>query len=93
MEEPKKISVTICLYGAFRKYADGHNLCVSAPTGAKVGDLRRILETELLGRYPNFNDFGLVEDSAFADEGSLIDDERLLSDGENIAVLPPVCGG
>lgn len=64
-----------------------HQVAVSLPEGASVGDLRRRLATD----YPALA--GLLERSALAVNDEFADDALTLPRDAEIALLPPVSGG
>jgi molybdopterin synthase catalytic subunit len=79
--------VTVKLFGAVRESAGAKELAVEVPDGASVADLRGLLARE----HPVFDDFG--RRLAVSVNLELADFETLLSEGDEVAFLPPVSGG
>ena len=65
----------------------GSEAAIELPAGASVGELRR----ELAARFPALSP--LLARLAIAVDGEVAGDDRALSDGLEIALLPPVSGG
>ncbi|OFZ12105.1 MAG: hypothetical protein A2Z20_07165 [Bdellovibrionales bacterium RBG_16_40_8] len=85
--------VVVNLYGAFRRYGNGQNIEVPIEKSLSIDELRQALLIKLREICPNFRDDGLLFDSAFADKKSVLKSESVVSDGDVLAILPPVCGG
>lgn len=75
----------VLLFAALRDAAGAESVEVSVPAGATVRDLRaalaRVLPAALLSR------------SAIAVNHEYADDAREVTDGDEVAVIPPVSGG
>lgn len=87
------MKVKVRLFGAFRKYGDGAELELELPQDATLTELRKAFNDTLKSIDPSFSNAALIEDSAFADETSVLTDSARLIEGGTLAVLPPVCGG
>ncbi len=95
------IRVHVKLFGAFRKFAvpgvqaeeqtQAIILELAQPTA--VNELREHLALKLASLGTGFNDRGLIAESAFADENSVLEDQTVISGDTVLAILPPVCGG
>ena len=81
------MTVTVHLFARARELADGGTAAVELPAGATVADLRR----ELGRRFPGLA--GLLERSAVAVNHDFADDDRAITAGDEVAVIPPVSGG
>lgn len=89
----KNMSVTVRLFGAFRKFGNGRFLDVLVSEGVSVRDLRVILADEI-GVLPGGEEGrALVFESALADEDHILEEGELVQAGQMLAILPPVCGG
>jgi molybdopterin synthase catalytic subunit len=75
------------LFARARDLAKADAVSVELPPGATVGDLRRWLAAG----WPALA--GLLERSALAVDDEFAEDEAVLREGAEIALLPPVSGG
>ncbi|MFH1157398.1 MAG: MoaD/ThiS family protein [Pseudomonadota bacterium] len=80
------ITVTVRLFGAFRKY--GENATFTVPSGITITGVKEKLADVL-----NLPDRTLVRDSAMANDDEIIDGDAILTKDSRLAILPPVCGG
>jgi molybdopterin converting factor subunit 1 len=81
------MTVTVRLFARARDLAGADAVAVDLPDGAQTGALRRALGLQ----HPRLAT--LLERSALAVDGEFADDARPLSDGSEVALLPPVSGG
>ncbi|MCY4399539.1 MAG: MoaD/ThiS family protein [Gemmatimonadetes bacterium] len=81
------MEVTVLLFAAHRELVGAHDMVVSLPDGATV----RTLLVELRGRGGNWADLPLH--GAVAVNRKYADGETVLSDGDEVALIPPVAGG
>ena len=81
-----EITITIKLFGAFRKY--GETLELSLPAGSSIQDVKNGMAERF-----DANDVVLVNDSAMANDNEIIQGERAFNEDTELAILPPVCGG
>lgn len=82
------MQITIRMFGAFR--ALGSEQKLDLPPGSCLRDAR----SDFASTLPADSDLaGLLEQSRFADEKSVLPESAILSDGQELAVLPPVSGG
>jgi molybdopterin synthase catalytic subunit len=79
--------VLVKLFGAVREAVGEKELAVEVAAGARVADLRALLAAE----YPVFETFG--ERLAASVNLEVCPLETALSDGDEVAFLPPVSGG
>lgn len=82
----KTVTITLHLYGAFRKYND--SLTFIVPAGSSVAVIKNALG-QMLG--PQASD--LVMDSAIANDKAILPPEFVVDLDSNLSILPPVCGG
>jgi molybdopterin converting factor subunit 1 len=75
------------LFARAKDLAGAEALSVSLPPGATVGDLRRRLAVDR----PTLA--GLLPRCAVAVAGEFAEDSLALTDGAEVALLPPVSGG
>ena len=81
-----EITVTVKLFGAFRKY--GKTLDLLLPAGSSVQDVKNRLAELIDG-----SDKVLVYESAIANNNEIIGDKVVFTEDSDLAILPPVCGG
>lgn len=82
----KTITVTMRLYGAFRKYQD--SVTFSVPAGSPVSDIK-----DSLGRTLGPQAFDLVMDSVIANDKTILPPDFIVDEDISLSILPPVCGG
>lgn len=80
------ITITMRLFGAFKKY--GENVVFIMPAGCTA-----ITVKEKLAEVLNVTDKNLIRDSALANDNEIIGSESVLMKDSYLAILPPVCGG
>lgn len=81
------MSIRVLLFAAARDLAGAESLSVELPAGASVADLR----AELARRIPALS--ALLAKSAVAVNHDFAEDSRVLSAGDEVAIIPPVSGG
>ena len=79
--------ITVLLFARLRDIAGTANLDRKLPDGATA----RILWKTLAQDFPEFNSYSKAISTAVNEEYAHIDSE--LSDGDEVAFLPPVSGG
>ncbi|HET9233266.1 MAG TPA: molybdenum cofactor biosynthesis protein MoaE, partial [Candidatus Eisenbacteria bacterium] len=79
--------VDVVFFAALRESAGTSRTQVELPDGARGSDLRALL----IQLRPSLAD--LIRASRLAQGVDFIDEERLLTDGEEIVLIPPVSGG
>ena len=87
------VKLEVALFGAFRKFDNGAPFVLSVPSGSGLAEVRQALRDELTRRHPEFNQQTLIDESAFADEKSVLQNGCVFTQGTKLAILPPVCGG
>jgi molybdopterin converting factor small subunit len=91
-----EVRVSVRLFGAFRKYANGSEIALDVPRGTTVAALRRHLGEALRRGCAAFAEQQLLDVSVLADDEQILDDRQPLGCGADrvaLSVLPPVCGG
>jgi molybdopterin synthase sulfur carrier subunit len=81
------MTLSVHLFARARDLAGASVVMVELFPGATAGDLRRRLAADYPALAP------LLEHSALAVENEFAGDDRVLSRGAEIALLPPVSGG
>ena len=81
------MTLTVHLFARARELAGAPTLAVELPAGATVTDLRRALSNRIPALAM------LLERSAVAVNHDFADDARVLVEGDEVAVIPPVSGG
>ncbi len=79
--------LTVKLFGSLREEAGAKELELELPDGARVVDLRELLAD----RYPILERLG--DRIASSVNLEMADADQVLSDGDEVAFLPPVAGG
>lgn len=85
------INVNLNLYGAFRQLGVT-KLNLDLPDEPTVVDLRKALEL-YLEKADNKISNTLINASVFATDENILKDSDRITPGQNLAILPPVCGG
>jgi len=79
--------VHVRLFAALAEGAGTRALTLEVPSGARAGDVRRGLQE----RFPRLE--ALCDRSVLAVNAEYVDGDRLLQDGDEVALIPPVSGG
>jgi molybdopterin converting factor subunit 1 len=81
------MNLRVLLFARARDLAGAGEILVELPDGAVVADLRR----RLVALYPRLT--ALAGKCAVAVDAEFAGEERVLTEGVEIALLPPVSGG
>ena len=81
------MTLTVHLFARGRELVGADTVAAELPAAATVADLRRALAA----RFPALA--GLLERSAVAVNHDFAEEDRVLSPGDEVAVIPPVSGG
>jgi molybdopterin synthase catalytic subunit len=81
------MQVTVKLFGSIREAAGAKELAVAVPEGSTVADLRRLLARD----HPSFEE--MADRLRVSVNYEFVQGETVLSDGDEVAFLPPVSGG
>ncbi len=87
----KSFPITIEFFGGFKKYGEQETLHL--PANTTIAQLKNLLADHLLKRVQHFSDTQLIHDSAFACNDTIADMNYSIQAGDQLAILPPVCGG
>jgi molybdopterin converting factor small subunit len=79
------------LFGAFREY--GSALEVLVAEGATAAQIKTAIAETLAAKHPAFRHAGLIRQSALGGTRVVFRDEEVVPVDEELAILPPVCGG
>lgn len=79
--------IAVKLFAAARELAGGGEIVVDVPPGADVGELRAALAEQAPGLAP------LAARSLVAVNAEYAGDGTLVSEGDELALIPPVSGG
>lgn len=85
------IKVNLNLYGAFRSLGVTQ-ITLELPNDPNVLDLRKALEVYLGKTDKNISNT-LIKASVFATDEKILKDSDIICPVQNLAILPPVCGG
>ena len=81
------MKVRVRFFARARDLTGADSLEAELPPGATVADLRRVLAEQRPALA------GLLERCAVAVDAEFARDEQVLSEGQEVALLPPVSGG
>jgi molybdopterin synthase catalytic subunit len=81
------MQVTVKLFGSIREAAGAKELAVEVPEGSTVADLRRLLARD----HPSFEE--MADRLRVSVNYEIVRGDLALSDGDEVAFLPPVSGG
>lgn len=84
------MTILVRLFGAFREYGD--SLTLSVPAGVTVREVRPLVVRELDKLRPGRSAAGLVGSAAVGSRSEILTEDGVVPTDE-IALLPPVCGG
>ena len=76
------------LFGAFKEMGSELELDLSGQDSVTVSELRKLLAAKLGGAHA-----ALVAQSAFGNQSKILGDGDLVRGTDELAILPPVCGG
>lgn len=95
MTGPAAVELRVKLFGAFRQWAPGGEVTLTAPAGATSAQVRRLIGAALAQVGAGPAGAALLERSALANEKRLLGEEWTVPPAKavDVAVLPPVCGG
>jgi molybdopterin synthase catalytic subunit len=79
--------VTVKLFGSIREAAGAKELAVALPEGSRAADLRRLLARD----HPSFEE--MADRLRVSVNYEIVSGETALSEGDEVAFLPPVSGG
>lgn len=86
------ITLSIKLFGAFRKYHAG-TLDVAVAAGSSAQTVKSAIAAALRQANPAFADDELISKSALANQQRVFGNDDLIEAAADLAILPPVCGG
>ncbi|KAJ8602308.1 hypothetical protein CTAYLR_007873 [Chrysophaeum taylorii] len=89
MEE--QITVKVLLFASARELAQSSECTLELPRGSKTSDLRRALAS----KFKLLDVTSLAMDTAIALNQAYVsvDDDPVLSNGDEVALIPPISGG
>lgn len=88
----KTLKLNVRLFGAFRKYHNG-TLSLEIAEGVNVARVKALIAQRIHDLAPEFQDRELIEKSALANNRRVLNPTDCFTESENLAILPPVCGG
>lgn len=86
------MKIELGLFGAFREFDKTARISLEITDGARVSDLRKVVQAYGEEHWPDFRP-GLLLRSAFASEVAILRDGELVPTHGRMALLPPVSGG
>lgn len=81
-----EVTITMRLYGAFRKYQD--QAVFAVPAGSEI---KTVQEKLIAALGPQSRD--LVLDSVIANDTTILPADYVIEGNSTLSILPPVCGG
>ena len=81
------------LFGAFRKYVPQGFIELELLEGGTAGEVKRRIQNHLRTQYLDFKEDVLVAESALATASAVLQDNEQVANVDELALLPPVCGG
>ncbi len=87
------LEIQVRLFGAFRDYATHPVLLFECSPGTSIAELRQHVQVRLQAIRPGSNADGLLKQSVFADEQAILNEHFRLERSQELAIIPPVCGG
>ncbi len=87
------LEISIRLFGAFRDFAQNPTVTFECAPGTSISELRQQMESRLENMRPGAGAQGLLKQSVFADERQVLGEEFRLERSQELAIIPPVCGG
>ncbi|HYX36071.1 MAG TPA: MoaD/ThiS family protein [Oligoflexus sp.] len=87
------LEINIRLFGAFRDFAQNPMVMLECAPGTSIAELRQQMQSRLENMRPGAGVDDLLKQSVFADERAILSEEFRLERSQELAVIPPVCGG
>ena len=87
--------IRVRVFGMLRNYSDDQGfitVSVSRNELKTVGDFKNVFKAHFKKYFPEY-DSAELEDCAVATEEEILHSDEALLVGEELSVLPPVCGG
>ncbi len=82
----KTVTITMRLYGAFRKFQD--TVVFTVPAGSSIKEIKETLSQALGLQFRS-----LVLDSVVANDKTILPADFVIDTDSCLSALPPVCGG
>lgn len=87
------LEIHVRLFGAFRDFGSKPELLLECAPGTSIAELRLRMQAQLDSLRPGAHAEGLLKQSVFADEQSILGEDFRLERSQQLAIIPPVCGG
>ena len=87
------LEINIRLFGAFRDFARDPAVVLECAPGTSIAELRMKMQAQLERLKPDGGAAGLLRQSVFADEQAVLGEDFRLERSQELAIIPPVCGG
>ncbi|WP_141731517.1 MoaD/ThiS family protein [Oligoflexus tunisiensis] len=87
------LEIYIRLFGAFRDFAQNPRLLFECAPGTSIAELRQQMGSLLENMRPGAGVESLLKQSVFADEKEILSEDFRLERSQELAIIPPVCGG
>lgn len=83
----------INLFGALKRFGKGGQLLLNLPEPCSAAEVRSLLKERLKSDFPGIFVDTLIDRAALATGSRVLAEGECLGKEEELAVLPPVCGG
>lgn len=87
------LDIKVRLFGAFRDHASESTLPFLCEPGTRIAELRQKMQQHMQAARPGSQIDSLLMQSVFADEQSILSEDYCLQKSQELAIIPPVCGG
>ena len=87
------LEINIRLFGAFRDFSPNPAVLLECAPGTSIAELRMKMQAQLEHMKPGASVLSLLKQSVFADEQAILGEDFRLEQSQELAIIPPVCGG
>ncbi len=87
------LEVKVRLFGAFREYSENNVLHFEFEPGASLATIKQSLEHRFSVLRPDKPAAALLAQSVLADDQAVLAEGFVLEKSQELAIIPPVCGG
>ena len=87
------IKIKVTTFGALGSLTISKPLIIEAEEGVRLAEVRQELEKIIKKDFPEFGDFQSLEKSALANMEEVLNNNHVFIKDDDLAILPPICGG
>lgn len=88
-----KLTHNIFLFGGLRQFSKDNPITLTAIAGDKVDDIKNRWCLYCTQTIPGFDGEELIKTAVLANEERIFSGDEIIKPNQNLALLPPVCGG